>query len=197
MSDSGQILVLDLDETLVRASELPLDRPADFRVGDLYVYKRPFLDEFIQGVLAMFKVAVWSAGGKLYVEQIVQYIFPEGALEFAWASDRCTLVVDHEGWGYKTQKRIKKVKRKGYPLTSIIVVEDTPENFSSYSSCIRVTPFEGDQADDELPLLLEYLRLLQGVPNVRAVEKRNWREQVRAASAVLEVDVTKEESRRE
>lgn len=171
-----KLLVLDLDETLIHATEEPLDHPAELQFGRCHVYLRPHLSDFIAGVQAHFHLALWTAGGELYARQIADHIFPEGALEFLWASQRCTLVRDWEEGGYQTRKRLKKIKGKGYPLASVIAVDDTPSNYiQSYGNLVTVRPFTGDRSDTELPLLLTYLITLKDVPNVRAVEKRNWR----------------------
>jgi RNA polymerase II subunit A small phosphatase-like protein len=56
------------------------------------------------------------------------------------------------------------------------VVDDTPQKWErSYGNLVRVAPFEGDSKDDELARLLVYLDHLRNEPNVRRVEKRNWR----------------------
>jgi len=41
------LLILDLDETLIYATETALDRPADFSVYGYHVYRRPHLDAFL------------------------------------------------------------------------------------------------------------------------------------------------------
>ena len=43
-----QLLILDIDETLVYATETPLERPPDFRVGPFVAYRRPHLHKFIE-----------------------------------------------------------------------------------------------------------------------------------------------------
>jgi TFIIF-interacting CTD phosphatase-like protein len=43
----NKLLILDLDETLIHASETPLDYRSDFLVYDYYIYKRPNLDRFL------------------------------------------------------------------------------------------------------------------------------------------------------
>jgi RNA polymerase II subunit A small phosphatase-like protein len=52
------LLILDLDETLIYATEVPLDRPADFVVYDYHVYCRPGLAEFLQACARHFELAV-------------------------------------------------------------------------------------------------------------------------------------------
>jgi hypothetical protein len=58
----------------------------------------------------------------------------------------------------------------------ILVVDDTPQKAErNYGNYIQVTEWEGDQGDNELLLLKEYLATLVAVPNLRLVEKRGWR----------------------
>jgi hypothetical protein len=45
-----KLLILDLDETLVYATEEKLERQEDFIVGQYYVYKRPFYTSLLSFV---------------------------------------------------------------------------------------------------------------------------------------------------
>ncbi|MCU0541902.1 MAG: HAD family hydrolase [Oscillatoriaceae cyanobacterium Prado104] len=177
MKDRKKLLILDLDETLIYGNETSLYRKADFLVEPYYIYKRPFLDVFLKKCFEWFEVAVWTSSTSSYAIAIVSAIFenPEN-LSFVWARDRCTIVYDIEWLEYYYRKNIKKVKRKGYPLESIIVVDDTPQKWErSYGNLVRVHPFEGDETDNELQYLLLYLEQLKSVENIRSVEKRFWR----------------------
>jgi TFIIF-interacting CTD phosphatase-like protein len=74
---------------------------------------------------------------------------------------------------------LKKVKRQGYALESIIAIDDTPKKWEqSYGNLLRVKPFEGDETDRELKHLLVYLNTLKDAINIRTIEKRGWREQI-------------------
>jgi RNA polymerase II subunit A small phosphatase-like protein len=87
---SRKLLVLDIDETLVHARESPLAHDEDFCVGAYFVYRRPGLDEFVTSMLDTFDVAVWTSSGESYAAQVLERIFPPGALKFVWSSKRCT-----------------------------------------------------------------------------------------------------------
>jgi RNA polymerase II subunit A small phosphatase-like protein len=71
-----KLLILDLDETLVFATEEPLPgrRAADFRVGPYHVYKRPHLDTFLAACRSWFEMAVWTSASPLYAAQVVAAI---------------------------------------------------------------------------------------------------------------------------
>ena len=174
-----KLLVLDLDETLVHATESRLEHAEDFRVGPYFVYKRPHLADFIAAVSEGFNVAVWTASGETYAAQVIERVFPPGLLEFVWTSKRCTTARDWSTGHYTTIKNLTKLKKQGYALEHIIAVDDTPSKYArSYGNLIPVREFVGDPNDAELLLLARYLRSLLPVPNVRTVEKRGWRSEV-------------------
>jgi len=71
---------------------------------------------------------------------------------------------------------LKKIKKLGYPLESVIVVDDSPEKWrQSYGNLVQVTPYLGTEEDTELALLASYIHVLKDQPDIRAVEKRQWR----------------------
>jgi RNA polymerase II subunit A small phosphatase-like protein len=177
-----QLLILDLDETLVFGAERPLDRACDFRAGPYYVYKRPFLKEFLAAVAAGFELAVWSSASAPYVHAIVAELFPEpAALRFVWSRERCTQRLHPEWLDYYWLKNLKKVKRLGFDLERVLMIDDSPEKLSQhYGNHLRIAPYLGDLADRELESVLPFLAQLRAIENLRLVEKRNWRALSRA-----------------
>ena len=182
------LLVLDLDETLIHATETELDRKADFKIFDYHVYKRPFLKEFFDQVKDDFLLAVWSSASDDYVEKIVEHIFPkEIKLEFVWGRSRCTykrnLRIDEYGYyddnylnHYNYVKHLKKVKKHGYDQGKILIVDDSPHKCQdNYGNAIYPKEFRGEQLDDELKLLAPYLKTFIGKKTVMKIEKRNWK----------------------
>lgn len=170
------LLVLDLDETLIYSSEKELGSiKHDFVCGEFFVYKRPGLDEFIQSVKEDFIVAIWSSASDKYVAEIVSKIFPANMkLEFIWARDKCTIKRDYELDCYFFTKPLKKLKRKGYDLNRILIVDDTPEKGrDNFGNIIYISEFKG-VPDNELRKLSTYLQKIKTVENVRAIEKRGW-----------------------
>lgn len=181
--DKTLLLILDLDETLIYATEEPLEWEADFRVGHYHVYQRPFLQEFIRGVREEYQLAVWSSATDDYVEDMVHHIFgEEPGLEFAWGRSRCTYRRNLQFEDFRDTeqdhhylKPLKKVRRRGYVLERILVVDDTQQKLKrNYGNAIYVREYRGNPEDRELELLLEYLKQLKEAVNVRKVEKRGW-----------------------
>jgi carboxy-terminal domain RNA polymerase II polypeptide A small phosphatase len=171
------LLVLDLDETLIHATEVCNSRPPDHVVFQYGVYLRPGLGKFLEHVANVFRVAVWTSSSLDYAEQVCALIFAEPArLDFLWARDRCTVRHDWERQTSCYAKRLRKLRRYGYDLKRVLVVDDSPEKHThNYGNLVRIAPFCGDPADVELAHLARYLSHLSTQPNVRCIEKRGWR----------------------
>lgn len=171
------LVILDLDETLVHAPDPPFSGTPDFHAAGHPVLERPHVRPFVEGLLACYRVAVWTASGSLYAEPIVRRLFGDpGRLAFVWSAERCTLHFYHETRRRSTLKLLTKVRKQGYDLDRVLFVDDSPEkHVRNYGNLIRVHPFEGDPEDDELLALLPYIHRLAGEPSMRRVEKRGWR----------------------
>ncbi|WP_034345678.1 HAD family hydrolase [Deinococcus misasensis] len=169
------LLILDLDETLMHASQ-GLQGEPDFNMWDYQVKVRPHLQRFLEVAFEHFDVAVWSSSSADYAALAVEHLFPEPAkLKFLWARERCTYCWDAEVQDFVWAKRLYKVKRLGYGLERVLVIDDSPEKFrTAYGNLIRVSPFYGDPHDQELIRLACYLEKITNVQNVRKVEKRHW-----------------------
>lgn len=175
------LLILDLDETLIHAAADGADREPDFCCGAHAIYRRPYLDFFLDFCCSNFDVAVWTTGGRDYARCVVEQTFAERAeaLHFVWSRSRCVHRFDEELQDWYFVKDLRKLKRRGYDLTQVLIVDDTPSKLArNYGNLVRVTPFLGDQGDDELRYLPTYLNRLLQEENVRAIEKRNWRAHV-------------------
>lgn len=171
------LLILDLDETLVHASETGLEREPDFRVGPYHVFERPHLDSFLSSCQENFVIAVWSSSSADYLAAVVREILPsEIRPAFVWDRERCVRRFDFERYENYFVKDLKKVERLGYDLSRVLIVDDSREKVQrNYGNAVYVSSFYGDPLDNELLHLARYLKTLSSLPNVRSIEKRNWR----------------------
>jgi RNA polymerase II subunit A small phosphatase-like protein len=185
------LLILDLDETLVHATSKKLERNPDFVIFDYNIYCRPYLESFLSEMNKYFKLAVWSSASDDYVEKVTESIFPKNIdLEFVWGRSRCTpkrlLQIDAYGnyedfysSHYNYIKPLKKLKRKGFQLEKILIIDDTPhKSRDNYGNAIYPNEFLGDLKDDELQKLSKYLISIKDEKNVRNIEKRRWKAQI-------------------
>lgn len=175
-----KLIVLDLDETLIHATHQSLLPNINFEYSDYAVYLRPHLHDFFQYLSQKFYIGIWSSADDRYVEDIVKLITPKNIkLEFVWGRSRCSKRKNIELDRYIYEKRLEKLKRLGYNLTQIIIIDDSPEKVKeNYGNAIYINPYIGNTDDEELLLLIKYLDTLISVDNVRAVEKRDWKSSV-------------------
>ncbi|MEO0469231.1 MAG: HAD family hydrolase [Bacteroidota bacterium] len=181
------LLILDVDETLIHATKMPLAQPADFHIADFHVYQRPYLVEFIRQLHVHYTLAIWSSASDAYVEAVIGEIMPKDVeLAFVWGRSRCTYrrsmktdLYGHFSEPDRYVKPLKKLKRLGYPLERMLIVDDSPhKSAANYGNAIYPKKFLGDPADDELLYLASYLLRLKDEANVRLIEKRNWRKEI-------------------
>lgn len=192
MSHSKPLLILDLDETLVYASEKrPDTTQADFELYDYKVSKRPFLNHFLNEIKHYYQIAVWSSASDDYVAEVVLHIFPANyPLLFVWGRSKATQKLDISQMDIDSYfnyfnhlhyiKRLSKVKRKfNIPLEQMLIVDDTPfKSQYNYGNAVYPSEYNGNPNDDELKLLLKYLVSISNKENFRSFEKRFWKGEV-------------------
>ena len=193
--NSRILLMLDLDETLIHASFSQLGRRPDFTFYDYYVYRRPYLDEFLAECSIYYDLGVWSSASGDYVRQVVQRILPPSISPcLVWDRSHCVKKIESRMlWESSlnisylkdlNKKSVKKrLKELAFPRSKILIVDDNPPALRrNYGNAIYVREFGGDENDQELLLLKTYLKTLRGAEDVRTIEKRYWREQVLKSS---------------
>ncbi len=171
------LLILDVDETLIHATESVGPHLADFQTGPYFVYRRPGLDEFFSSLRDHFTIAVWSSSDSSYLAAVLAEVFPKDlAPAFVWDRSRCTTRIDHERQKTYFAKNLKKVKSLGYNHDRVLINDDSHEKIDQYyGNAIYVTSWFGDPRDSELPRLANYLLSIRHQLNLRSFEKRSWR----------------------
>jgi len=124
------LLILDLDETLIFASEIAMRAECDFNVGELFVYKRPHLFAFLSQVATSFDLAIWSSATRDYVQAIADELGgEEREWKFVWSRSRCIQRYHHELMEHYSIKDLRKVERLGFDLEQILIVDDIRSKF--------------------------------------------------------------------
>jgi carboxy-terminal domain RNA polymerase II polypeptide A small phosphatase len=177
LDKSSNIVILDLDETLIHASTTKLGHDEDFKLDDYFVYQRPYLKTFLKSIAGHFKLGIWSSADDEYVKAISDVIMPKDIqLEIVWGASKCTPKRDLSMDQYYWVKRLDKQKSKGFKIEQILIVDDSPEKSKdNFGNAIPIKKFTGELFDNELPILYKYLLTLKHVPNVRRLEKRFWK----------------------
>jgi RNA polymerase II subunit A small phosphatase-like protein len=180
------LLILDIDETLIHTDSAPIEYEKhldfDFKFKGnsskslYYTKKRPYLDEFLKFAFENFNVAIWTAAGAEYAEEILKGIgLDKSKLKFFYTQENCTIKLSYDYSDYYGVKNLNKLKKKGYDLNRVLIVDDKSETaVNNYSNLIQVKPFTDDLDDSELLKLISYLETIKDEPNYRRIEKRGW-----------------------
>lgn len=147
-----RLVIFDLDETLVHATEVPLPHVHDFQVGSYFVYVRPFASELIEVSASRFDIAVWSSSSEQYVEAVSAALFGQSApLKFSWSVSRCVQKVDPKSHGYVYVKDLRRVMKHGYTVDQIVMLDDSREKLQRQPARHLCVPaFLGDPGDRAL-----------------------------------------------
>uniref|UniRef100_A0A8D3C8M0 FCP1 homology domain-containing protein n=1 Tax=Scophthalmus maximus TaxID=52904 RepID=A0A8D3C8M0_SCOMX len=123
--DSGKIcVVIDLDETLVHSSFKPVNNadfiiPVDIEgtVHQVYVLKRPHVDEFLKRMGELFECVLFTAS-------LAKYADPVSDLLDKWGAFRCRLF--RESCVFHRGNYVKDLSRLGRDLNKVIIVDNSP-----------------------------------------------------------------------
>lgn len=171
------LLVLDLDETLIHANRRSFEG-AELFTGEFYIAVRPGLEQFLRAVSKQYDLLVWSNNGMDYINQVLDHTWPDQSLRLVdiFSSAQCGGLVKN---GQKTPyyKDLKKVAKLHpvYSIDRIVGIDNLPDIYSQcYGNLIAVESFTG-KPDNELELLTTYLLSIAEAPSLRKLEKRGWR----------------------
>lgn len=173
---ASQLLVLDLDETLIFATREAPHPGFNFKTLGYWVYLRPGLEQFLVEMNQHFQLAIWSSSTQEYLQPMVERIQPAGVpLAFVWGRERCSKVRDFARDDYVYEKRLSKLKPLGYALEKVIIVDNSPEKVAkNYGNAVYIPSFESQENDNYLPRLSRLLISYKEVPDIRKIEKRHW-----------------------
>lgn len=162
-------LVLDLDETLVHSSFKPVTVPdliipveIKGNIHQVYVRKRPFVDEFMKRVSQMFEIVVFTASLSEYADPVLDELDPENNL------------VHHrlfrEHCSNTNGLFVKDLSLLGRPLQKIVIIDNSPTSFLFQPrNSIQCTSWFDDMSDTELFDLLPVMEDLAVCNNVYTV----------------------------
>ncbi|KAI4892997.1 hypothetical protein NFI96_027322 [Prochilodus magdalenae] len=170
--DAGKIcVVIDLDETLVHSSFKPVNN-ADFiipveidgAVHQVYVLKRPHVDEFLKRMGELFECVLFTAS-------LAKYADPVSDLLDKWGAFRCRLF--RESCVFHRGNYVKDLSRLGRDLNKVVIVDNSPASYIFHpDNAVPVASWFDDMSDTELLDLIPFFERLSKVDDVYAVLKQ-------------------------
>jgi len=165
--EGRKCLVLDLDETLVHSSFQPVDRydflipvEIDGNVYQVYVAKRPHVDEFLKKMGEVYEVVVFTASLSKYADPVLDLLDIHKVIDYRLFREHCTCINDIY---------VKDMSIMGRPIESVFIIDNSPHAYSLQpENAMPCTSWFDDYEDNEL---LEYIPILQKIasPTVKNV----------------------------
>lgn len=161
-------LVLDLDETLVHSSFKPVTF-SDFTVPvelereihQVYVLKRPYVDQFLKRVGELFEVVVFTASLSKYADPVMDLLDKYQAVHARLFREHC---VNHRG------NYVKDLSMLGRRLADVIIIDNSPASYMFQpGNAVPVTSWFDNSYDTELIDMLPFLEELATVDDVTTV----------------------------
>uniref|UniRef100_A0A4W3JNF8 protein-serine/threonine phosphatase n=1 Tax=Callorhinchus milii TaxID=7868 RepID=A0A4W3JNF8_CALMI len=155
-NDAGKkCVVIDLDETLVHSSFKPISN-ADFivpveidgTIHQVYVLKRPHVDEFLQKMGKLFECVLFTASLAKYADPVADLLDRWGVFRARLFRESC---VFHRG------NYVKDLSRLGRDLSTVIIVDNSPASYIFHpENAVPVQSWFDDMSDTELQDLIPF-----------------------------------------
>ncbi|OQR86927.1 NLI interacting factor-like phosphatase [Achlya hypogyna] len=165
--DEGKkCLVLDLDETLVHSSFKPIHNPdyiipveIEGHVHQVYVLKRPGVDEFMRALAEHYEIVVYTASLSKYADPLLDQLDIHKVIRFRLFREHC---VHYEGSYVKDLSLIDR------DITQSIIIDNSPMSYLFHPrNAIGCSSFIDDLDDRELDSISAFLTDIRHVDDVR------------------------------
>ncbi|XP_071941753.1 carboxy-terminal domain RNA polymerase II polypeptide A small phosphatase 1-like isoform X2 [Antedon mediterranea] len=164
-------IVIDLDETLVHSSFKPVSN-ADFvvpveidgTVHQVYVLKRPYVDEFLQRMGELYECVLFTASLAKYADPVADLLDKSRIFKSRLFRESC---VFHRG------NYIKDLSRLGRNLERIVIVDNSPASYIFHQdNAIPVVSWFDDVSDTELLDIIPLLERISKLDNVYTILRK-------------------------
>ncbi|KAI9475877.1 MAG: HAD-like domain-containing protein [Benjaminiella poitrasii] len=161
-------LVLDLDETLVHSSFKIIPNPdfivpveIDNQYHNVYVLKRPGVDEFMRKMGEKYEIVVFTASLAKYADPVLDMLDIHGVVKHRLFRESC---FNHKG------TYVKDLSQLGRDLASTLILDNSPASYTFHTAnAVPVSTWFNDPHDTELTDLVAFLEDLTVVDDVQLV----------------------------
>ncbi|KAG0938794.1 hypothetical protein G6F57_010394 [Rhizopus arrhizus] len=161
-------LVLDLDETLVHSSFKIIPNPdfivpveIDNQFHNVYVLKRPGVDEFMRKMGERYEIVVFTASLAKYADPVLDMLDVHKVVKHRLFRESC---FNHKG------TYVKDLSQLGRELSSTLILDNSPASYIFHTSnAVPVSTWFNDPHDTELTDLVAFLDDLTMVDDVQSV----------------------------
>ncbi|KAI9319334.1 HAD-like domain-containing protein [Dichotomocladium elegans] len=161
-------LVLDLDETLVHSSFKVIPNPdfivpveIDYQYHNVYVLKRPGVDEFMRKMGEKYEIVVFTASLSKYADPVLDILDVHKVVKHRLFREACFL--------YKGTY-VKDLSQLGRDLPSTMILDNSPASYLFHNAnAVPVSTWFNDPHDTELTDLIAFLEDIAEATDVTMV----------------------------
>lgn len=154
--EGRKCLILDLDETLVHSSfrhiqqaDFVIPVQIDFQLHNVYVIKRPGVDEFMRRMGELYEVVVFTASVSKYGDPLLDQLDIHNVVHHRLFRESC---YNHQG------NFVKNLAVLGRPLQDVIIIDNSPTSYIFHPQhAIPVSSWFSDAHDNELLDMIPFL----------------------------------------
>jgi len=170
MDANKKCLVIDLDETLVHSSFKPISN-ADFivpveidgTIHQVYVLKRPYVDEFLKCVGELYECVLFTASLAKYADPVTDLLDKWDVFRARLFRESC---VFHRG------NYVKDLSRLGRELGQIIILDNSPASYIFHpENAVPCVSWFDDMENKELLELAPFFEQLSKAENIYTLLK--------------------------
>jgi len=172
-------LVLDLDETLISASQrhqgrhdLSIRISVNGAPSTFFIKKRPHVDFFLETVSQWFELVVFTASLSTYANAVIDQLDPSRRIKQRYFRHNCI----NTGGGYY----VKDLSIVCKDMRKIVIIDNSPIAYSkNRENAIPIPDFVGHAAEDQALLkLLPLLEEIRRSKDVRPVLRQRFTPQI-------------------
>lgn len=165
-------LVLDLDETLVHSSMTPFPNGSHLTIEikvagnkyNVYVLKRPFLEEFLLEMSYLYEIIIFTASLAEYAEPLLEILDKNKIIKYKLNRIHCLY---YQGTYIKDLRVIKR------NIKDLIIIDNNPASYVlNQENGIPILSWFDNPKDEELMKLVPLLKYLSKVNDVRPIIKQ-------------------------
>ncbi|OMJ95454.1 hypothetical protein SteCoe_1222 [Stentor coeruleus] len=183
--ENKKTLILDLDETLVHAEDNPINCHVCLKIpikGQIGLNLRPYCFDLLKFASKEFEVIIFTASQKSYADAIIDHLDPLHLfVHHRLYREHCT--ANHEHY----IKNIERIADRN--IKDIIIVDNSIISFLFHlDNGVPISTWYSNINDFQLKLLIDYLKLMIPVNDIREVNRPSFQLQKLIVSAKITND---------
>ena len=161
-------LVLDLDETLVHACKNQTEGHVKIQFSENYhkfINIRPYVQDLLKYACQEFEVVIFTASNKKYADAVLAHLDPTNKwIHHRLYRDSC---IEYRGYYIKDLRILLN-----RDLKDVIIVDNSMVSFAlQLDNGVPIHAWTEDLKDFQLRLLIDYLKVVRTVSDVRKVNR--------------------------